>query len=76
MAARFGGDEGSSCCVLLRLRERVLGGGDMGASREVGGEAREWTREEISFSSCNEKQSESEVLEEAIGGHNQRVDIS
>jgi len=32
----------------------VLGGGEMGASREVGGEARERAREEISSSSCNE----------------------
>lgn len=41
MAARLGGDGGSSCWVFFRLMERVLGGGDMGASRDVGGEVRD-----------------------------------
>ena len=39
MAARLGADSPSSSCVFLRLADRV-GGGEMGASREVGGEVR------------------------------------
>lgn len=54
MAARLGDDGGSSGWVFLLLIERVLGGGEMGASREAGGEAREWAREEIYSSSCND----------------------